>query len=167
MTNLENRISALEVEVQQLRDLEAIRTILARYGPLADTASNAERRGKTGELFAEDGVYDLGEHWQATGPTAIGELLNNPNHIDLLSNGSAHVMGMPYITLNGDKATALSYSRVYRHEKGEFKVWRVSANYWQCTRIGEEWKVTHRTNRLLDGSDDARELLKKVDDETG
>lgn len=155
----------LEAQVQKLQDSEDIRQLLAQYGPLADTANSAQRREKAGALFADNGVYDLGENWQATGPYDIGELLNNPAHLELVANGSAHVMGLPYITLNGDSATALSYSRVYRHRNGEFTIWRVSANFWRCVRNNGEWKVVHRSNRLLDGNEEARELLRNVDSE--
>ena len=160
MTMLEDRITALEAEVRQLRDCESIRQLIARYGPLADTAEDATGRSRVGSLFAQEGIYDLGEDWQATGPTAIGELLNNPDHLNIVANGSAHVMGLPCIRLQGDKATAISYSRVYRHEAGTFTVWRVSANHWECARIDGQWKVMRRTNRLLDGNEAARDILR-------
>lgn len=162
MSNLETRLAALEKEVENLRACEAIRNLLASYGPLADTADTAAGRHRMAELFSTDGVYDLGEDWSAQGREAIGELLNNPDHLQLVANGSAHVMGMPHITLDGDKATALSYSRVYRHENGEFSVWRVSANLWQCQRIAGQWQVTRRVNRLLDGNDSAKALLRAL-----
>ena len=163
MATTEDRIALLETELNKLKDCEAIRQLLARYGPLADSADTDARRRAAGELFAEDGVYDLAEDWQGSGPKAIGELLNNPDHLDLIGHGSAHVMGLPYIVLDGDQASALSYSRVYRHRNGVFNVWRVSINYWQCVRVGGQWKVQRRSNRLLDGSADARALLEKVD----
>lgn len=162
MTDHEARLAQLEAQVQKLQDCEAIRQLLARYGPLADSADNAERRGTMGEMFTDDGVYDLGEDWSATGPEHIGELLNNPQHLDLVANGSAHVMGMPYITLDGDSASAVSYSRVYRHENGQFTVWRVAANWWHCVRRDGKWQVLRRVNRLLDGSEAARVILRKV-----
>lgn len=162
MNDIESRLAALETEVQHLRDCEAIRQLLASYGPLADTADTAEGRGAMGALFSDDGVYDLGDEWQARGPEAIGELLNNPDHLALVANGSAHVMGLPYLTVTGDTATALSYSRVYRHENGEFTVWRVSANRWECARIEGRWRVTRRVNRLLDGNAQAKALLQNL-----
>ncbi|MFT4520423.1 MAG: hypothetical protein ACI9JM_002826 [Halioglobus sp.] len=163
MSDHEDRLSQLEAAVSRLKDCEAIRQLLARYGPLADSADTPHRRTKAGSLFSQHGVYDLGKDWSAVGPEAIGELLNNPAHLELVANGSAHVMGLPYIVLDGDTATALSYSRVYRHENGEFKIWRVSANEWHCARIKNVWKVERRINRLLDGSEAAREILKRVD----
>jgi len=163
MTTDQSRLIALEAEVQKLKDCEAIRQLLARYGPLADSADTQERRAKMGDLFTDNGVYDLGENWQATGPQEVGELLNNSDHIQLVANGSAHVMGLPYIVLDGDSATALSYSRVYRHQDGEFTLWRLSANFWECSRTEGRWKVNRRTNRMLDGQEAAREILRKVD----
>lgn len=164
-TDTQTRLALLEAELQKLQDCEAIRQLLASYGPLADTADNAERRRNMGALFADDGVYDLGEGWSANGPQDIGELLNNPDHLGLVANGSAHVMGMPFIELDGDSATAISYSRVYRHENGRFNIWRVSANRWQCVRVDGKWKVVERKNRLLNGSEAAREILRGVSTE--
>ncbi len=161
MTSLEERIAALETEVGILKDREAIQQLVANYGPLADTANDADGRALMGTLFAEHGVYDLGAGWEATGPTAIGELLNNSEHIGMVNNGCAHVMGLPYITVDGDRGTALSYSRVYRHNDGEFHLWRVSANLWECERINGQWKVARRTNRLINGDPAARELLRR------
>lgn len=162
MNEYEDRLSMLEAQVQKLQDCEDIRQLLASYGPLADSADNAERRGRVGALFASEGVYDLGEDWRATGPEQIGELLNNPEHLDLVANGSAHVMGMPHIVLAGDTASAVSYSRVYRHLNGEFTVWRVAANWWQCARVDGKWKVMLRVNRLLNGAEAAREILRNT-----
>lgn len=160
MEDTKNRLNALEAQVKHLQDCESIRQLLASYGPLADTADTAEGRKQMGALFSANGVYDLGDEWQATGPDAIGELLNNPDHLALVANGSAHVMGLPFIKVEGDTATALSYSRVYRHEHGEFTVWRVSANRWECARVDGHWQVTRRVNRLLDGNEQAKALLR-------
>jgi hypothetical protein len=43
-----------------------------------------------------------------------------------------------------------------------FRIHRVGANRWELKRTKDGWKVTRRTLRPLDGSDGARELLRKA-----
>jgi hypothetical protein len=40
---------------------------------------------------------------------------------------------------------------------------RVSANRWELERVGGTWRVVRRTNRLLDGTPEARALLTPPD----
>ena len=74
---------------------------------------------------------------------------------------------MPNVTVDGDRACAVNYSRVYKHENGVFNVWRVSVNVWELARTSEGWKIQWRTNRLLNGSDDARAILRTIDHAEG
>jgi hypothetical protein len=43
-----------------------------------------------------------------------------------------------------------------------FRIHRVGANRWELRRGEDGWKVTRRTLRPLDGSDDARALLREA-----
>jgi hypothetical protein len=43
-----------------------------------------------------------------------------------------------------------------------FRIHRVGANRWELRRGKAGWKVTRRTLRPLDGSDDARALLRQA-----
>lgn len=160
--SIEERLTALENDVKCLKDYSEITKIIATYGPLADTAEGEEGRQKVGDLFTEDGVYDLGKDWVGKGHAGVGALLADQNHLDLMANGSAHIMSLPVIGVEGDRASAVSYSRVYRHNGGQFVIWRVSANHWEFVRENGTWKVAVRTNRLLDGSADSKALLRRV-----
>lgn len=164
MTDIEQRLIALEDETIKLRSQMAVYQVLARYGPLADSADDDVRRQKVGALFSDDGVYDLGADWKGIGPAGVAEMLAGDIHRDLVCHGSAHVMGLPYVIVDGDRATALSYSRVYGHRDGVFTVRRVAANHWQLAREDGSWKVTHRINRLLDGNDEAKAILRQADE---
>jgi len=42
-----------------------------------------------------------------------------------------------------------------------FRIHRVGANRWELKRDKNGWKVTRRTLRPLDGTDDARALLRQ------
>lgn len=163
MSETEARLNRLEAQLLALQDHVAICQIIARYGPLADSADTYERGLKVGALWAEDGVYELAEGWAGQGPQGIAGLLDNDVHRALVHDGAAHIPSAPHVTLDGDRATAINYSRVYKHEDRTFVVWRVSVNHWTLARTDDGWKVTRRINRLLDGSDDAQAVLRTID----
>lgn len=163
MSETEARLARLEAQLQALQDRVAVCQIIALYGPQADTADTYERGLKVGALWAEDGVYELAAGWAGQGPEGIAGLLDNDVHRALVRDGAAHIPSAPYVTLDGDRATAVNYSRVYKHVDGAFVIWRVSVNHWTFTRTKDGWKVMRRTNRLLDGSDEARAVLRSID----
>jgi uncharacterized protein (TIGR02246 family) len=145
----------LAERLRALEDREAIRDLIARYGPLADSGQ-AEA---VAALFAEDGIYAVGGMGEAQGRGAIAALISGPVHQSLMADGCAHVLTNPAITLEGDRATVRSHSIVFRHEDGEWAPVRVAANRWELARASEGWQVTRRDNALLDGSAAARLLL--------
>ena len=138
-----------------LEDREAIRNLLAHYGPLAD-AGNAEA---VAALWSEDGIYAVGGMGEARGRPAIAALISGPVHQSLLADGCAHVLTSPAIDLDGDNAVARCHSVVFRHEEGEWTPVRVAANRWELRRGADGWQVVRRDNALLDGSAAARALL--------
>lgn len=146
---------ALEARLQALEDREAIRDLIAGYGPLADTGAAELVAG----LWAEDGSYAVAGMDEAKGRDAIAGLIAGPVHQALLAQGCAHLLGPVAITLDGDRATARGHSVVFRHGPGGFVVHRVAANRWELERGVEGWRVRHRANALLDGNAMARTLL--------
>ena len=164
MTDLEARVAALEAQVRQLSDELAIRRIISRYGPLVDSTTDAERLRKVADFFGESGIYDLGEEAKFNG-SAFAETLAHPPHQDYIAAGSTHVMSMPYVLVDGDRATALGYSHLFQNSHdGDFKVLRGSANYWEFERRDDGWRLVRRTNRLMDGTEEPRRLLHHVDE---
>ena len=165
MSDLEDRIAALEAEVGKLRDQLAIQRIISRYGPLVDSATTEERLRKVAEYFGEEGVYDIADNAQYSGREFAEKSLKGPNHQGYLKDGSTHLMAMPYVVVAGDRATALGYSHVMtnRHD-GEFKVARGSVNYWEFVREDGEWRILRRTNRLVDGTETPRKIMRRVDE---
>lgn len=163
MSDTEIRLARLEARLQALQDHVAVCQVIARYGPQADTADTYDRGLKVGALWAADGVYELAEGWAGQGPDGIAGLLDNDVHRALVRDGAAHIPSAPHVTLRGDQATAINYSRVYKHVDGAFVVWRVSVNHWTLTRTDGGWKVQRRVNRLLNGSDEARAVLRAID----
>ncbi|MFM2301501.1 MAG: hypothetical protein RLZZ84_1237 [Pseudomonadota bacterium] len=138
-----------------LEDREAIRDLIARYGPLAD-ASDAQAVAR---LWTADGIYAVGGMGEARGHAAIAALIAGPVHQALLADGCAHVLGAPAIELAGDRALACCHSVVLRHADGTWVPMRVSANRWELERGADGWRVARRDNALLDGSAAARALL--------
>lgn len=145
----------LAARLAALEDREAIRDLIARYGPLADAGDCAGAAA----LWAEDGVYEVGGFGAFQGRAAIAALLEGESHQSLIAGGSAHVLSAPVITIDGDAATAWTYSVVLRHEDGAWQAHRVAANEWRLARTAEGWRVARRINRLLDGAAGARALV--------
>ena len=155
MTSLEDRISALEARTRLLEDQLAITQLLAAYGPAVDSLSG----DAAAALWVEDGTYEAGAY-AFEGREALAGLVDLENHRAWVEKGCAHALGLPSIAIDGDTAVARGYSRVYLHEAGQWRVIRASANRWELRRTSEGWKVVHRVNRLLDGDEAARELLR-------
>jgi len=145
-----------EARLQALEDREAIRDLIARYGPLADSGDAAG----VAALWTEDGSYAVGGMTEAKGRAAIAALIEGQMHQSLMAGGCAHVLGPVAIDLDGDTATARGHSVVFRADgEGGWTPFRVSANRWSLARTPEGWRVTRRENALLDGSEAARALL--------
>jgi len=138
-----------------LEDREAIRDLIVRYGPLADSGDAAA----VAALWAADGTYAVDGFPEAKGHAAIAALITRPVHQELLGQGCAHVLSSPVIQLCVDTAQAHCYSIVLRHQGDAWEPWRVAANRWQLQRMPAGWRVVRRDNALLDGRKAARVLL--------
>lgn len=138
-----------------LEDREAIRNLIASYGPLADSG-DAEA---VAALWTEEGSYAVGGMAEAKGRAAIAALINGDTHRTLIADGCAHLLGPVAIDLADDRAVARGHSVVLRNGTSGFEVWRVSANRWELVRTTDGWRVERRVNAPLDGSEAARALL--------
>lgn len=141
--------------LQRLEDIEAIRNLLASYGPLADSG-DAEGVAK---LWSEDGEYAVGGFGTARGHIEIAALIESETHRGLMKTGCAHVLSPHRIDISGDQAEAVGYSIVLRKAGDSFEPWRVSANRWLLAREGALWRVKKRKNAPLDGSAGAIAIL--------
>ena len=147
--------SDLAARVRALEDREAIRDLIAAYGPAADRGDSAGAAA----LWQEEGRYDVGGYGISQGRAAIAALMEGDTHQGLIAGGVAHVLSPPRITLDGDRATAVGYSCVFRRTGDAFEAYRIAANRWTLSRGAEGWRVDERINRLLDGDAAARALL--------
>ena len=118
-------LEELAARLQRVEDELAIRRVILSYGPAAD-AGLAERAGG---LWAGDGAYDWDRDRAALeGPAAVARMLEGDAHQSLIANGVAHFAGPPLVEVDGDHATALSYSFVLRRDDDQrVYVWRLGA----------------------------------------
>jgi uncharacterized protein (TIGR02246 family) len=147
---IRERLRALEDEQEIIR-------LISSYGPAADSGQSE----RVAAIFTESGVYDTDAAvWR--GREEIGGMVASTGHQQIIGEGAAHVLGVPHIKLDGDRAVATCYSQVFRHVGGNFEAWREAINRWELVRTPQGWRAAYRTNRLVNGSDAARELLARA-----
>ena len=151
---LEARLAILEEQVRRLEDQVAIHRLINSWGPAVDTGQ-AEAAAA---LFSEDAVLQSDMSY-LTGPAAIEDMVRSDGQQALIDQGSAHIPAFPVVDIDGDAARAIGYSRVYLHTDDGYEVWRVSANYWEFIRTDDGWRVSRRTNHVIDGGPQAQQLL--------
>lgn len=135
-----------KARLQRIEDVEAIRNLIASYGPLADSGDAAG----VAALWADNGCYDVGGYGVAKGRAAIAALISGPAHQELLAAGCAHILSPHHIDLDGDTAMARGYSTVYRLSGNGPQAWRVSTNIWHLVRQNDGgWLVSSRINRPI------------------
>lgn len=159
----------LEDRLRTVEDTLAIYHLIASHPPAADTGTDRYYR----DAFAPDGEIDLGGGKGATGNEAIAAIVKTPEHRAAIAGGLCHFAGLPRVELDGDTAVATSYLQIIvpdlqgtpRELSGHgtsagFRIHRVGANRWELKRGKDGWKVMRRTLRPLDGTEDARALLR-------
>jgi uncharacterized protein (TIGR02246 family) len=152
MADLEATVAVLAARVQRLEDELAIHRLIVRYG-LAVDVGDAEGAAAT---FAEDGVYDV-DVGRMEGRGAVAAMVRGARHQEMVGS-CAHQIGPAVVRVDGDRADATGYSRVYLATRAGTHVYRVSFNRWELARRAGEWVVVRRTTRIL-GHPEARALL--------
>ena len=154
MANVEQELLRMSETLRVLEDEREIIRLISSYGPAVDSGQSEVAAA----IWTEAGVYDTdGAVW--SGRAQIAAMIEGAGHQKLIAEGAAHVVGVPHIAVSGHRAVATCYSRVFRHVDGGFEVWRVAVNRWELVRTPEGWRTAYRTNRLINGSDEARALL--------
>lgn len=152
--SLAARLHSLEARVRQLEDQGEVLRLVCSWGPAVDTGSAAE----AGDLWDDTGVLES-DLSRLEGPEDVVAMVQSDGQQSLIRQGCAHVQSAPIVVVDGDEAVVTTYSQVYLHSDDGHRVWRVSANRWECRRGPEGWKLTRRVNRVIDGSPGPRELL--------
>lgn len=159
MSELADVVQTLAARVAELEDRLAIARLMASYGPAADSGSAQA----VADIWTEDGRYDAGVV-AFENASEIATMVSTDPHQRFIAVGAAHIVSPPLIEIRGDRATATCYQQVvFRDEASDgYRTWRVSANRWEWLRTPDGWRVTARWNRPLDGSEDARALLRSA-----
>jgi hypothetical protein len=154
----DQRIDRLEQRISQLEDQIAIYQLLATYGPSADSGSDDVVR----DLYTVDGTYDSGLEAFA-GADAVGDMIASlPLHRQVMAEGSSHVVTMPVVRIEGDRAYAVCHGQLQRFDKeaDQFRIWRSSGVQLEFLRTPQGWRFARRSNRLLDGSPESHAHLR-------
>lgn len=164
-------LDSLEDRLRAVEDKLAIYHLIASHPPAADTGMDRYYR----DAFAADGEVDLGGGKGAKGNEAIAAIVKTPEHQAAIAGGLCHFAGLPRVEVDGDNAVATSYLQIITPDRQAaprelsghgastgFRIHRVGANRWELKRGKNGWKVTRRTLRPLDGSDEARALLRRA-----
>jgi hypothetical protein len=147
-------VQALEKRLRRCEDQLALYQLIMSYGPAVDSGSSEV----ASHLWTEHGRYDA-QVGSWSGRRAIASMIEGPAHQGLIHDGAAHVAAMPVLSIEGDNAVATCYFHLYVRDGDGFRPWRVTATRWEFVRQPDGWRITARVNRLLDGGQEARELL--------
>lgn len=156
--SVEERLEALEKRLRAAEDQLEIIRLLNTYGPLVDSGESQA----AAHLWVEGGVYDMGGVRRAKAYDDIASVYDSQGHKDLINTGASHLTATPRITLHGDTAEAVAYSFVVLREGERWFIWRATANHWALKRTPEGWRIVERYNRVLNGSKDSHETLRRV-----
>jgi uncharacterized protein (TIGR02246 family) len=152
-------LADLAARLRRLEDDRDIRQLIASYGPAVD-AGDPEA---TARLWATDGIYDV-DGWRMEGRADVHAMISSQAHQKLVAKGCCHFLGPCVVTGTGDEAVAVCESLVLVRdgsEKGAYRVWRATAHHFALRRIDDQWQISIRTSRVLDGNPDAHALLMK------
>src|SRR5574341_459342 len=143
MEALEERIGELTRRVQALEDELAIHRVIIRYG-LAVDVGDADGAAA---VFSEDTVYDV-DVGVMRGRQGVRDMVRSERHQRMVGH-CAHQIGPAVVEVQGDRAVATGYSRVYLHTDAGIHLYRVSCNRWELRRHPDGWQIAHRTTRVL------------------
>jgi len=146
-------VAALERRVAALEDELAIQRVIVTYGFAVDTGD----ADATAALFTPDGVYDVDGTLVMHGRDGVAAMVRGERHQALLPS-CAHTIGPAVVALDGDRAVATAYSRIYLRRADDLALWRLSFNRFELERRDGRWLIARRTTRLL-GHDEAQAIF--------
>jgi uncharacterized protein (TIGR02246 family) len=157
LEELSAAVAQLAARVRVLEDQLEITQLVAQYGPAVDSGAGAAAAA----LWTEDGVFDAVPQRHMRGREQIADMVEAPGHQGMLNRGCGHVLTVPHIVVDGDRATGRSYALNVRWDPEADRFWiaRLSANTWRWVRTPEGWRIEERINAGLDGTPGHREML--------
>ena len=154
MEDLRRAVDDLARRVRALEDELAVHRLIVRYGLAVDTG-DAEGAAA---LFTEDTVYDVDGPLRMEGREGVRAMVRGARHQAMLPH-CAHQIGPAVVAVDGDRAVATGYSRVYVRREAGIEIYRVSFNRWELVRRAGPWHIARRTTRLL-GHAEAQALFR-------
>ena len=152
-------MASVEERLQRIEDQLAIYQLVCGYGYAVD-GCNAEALG---EIYAEDGVYAVGDTGSFNGRAGVQAITTMPGHLTLVGGGAAHMSTLPYVVIDGDRAVATCHTMVPQHGENGFFIGRLSASRIELERKPEGgWHIKHRQNYMLQGDGQGPALLARL-----
>jgi uncharacterized protein (TIGR02246 family) len=152
----------MEARLRRIEDQLAIYQVVAAH-PCAVDGRNNELLG---ELYADDGVYAIGEAGEAgrfEGRAAVQAMASSPMIGEMIAAGMGHIGTLPYVMIDGDRAVATGHATVVMSTADGFRVARLSAARYELERNADgDWRITLRRLHLLDGNPTAPALLGRL-----
>jgi uncharacterized protein (TIGR02246 family) len=155
MDDLRQTVAALAQRVQALEDELAVHRVIVRYGFAVDSGE-ADR---TAALYTEDTIFDVDGTNIMRGRKGVRDMVNGPSHQSLLPN-CAHTIGPAVVEVDGDRATATGYTRIYLRTGDNINLFRIGCNRWELVKKDGAWQIAHRTSRML-GEAEAQDVLRR------
>ena len=103
----------IEQRLLAVEDHIAICQLVGAYGYAID----GRNKDVLGRIYAEDGVYAVGDTGTFAGREAIQAIADMPGHIALVEAGCAHISTNPQIVIDGDRASATCHTMVGAAER--------------------------------------------------
>ncbi|MBY4212603.1 nuclear transport factor 2 family protein [Rhodococcus fascians] len=135
---------------EQLADRQSVADLCSRYALALD---RNDWQALT-EIFDTDGVMDFAHVGEVSGPAAIAEICSQA----LTSlDGSQHLVGTILVTVDGDRASSISYFHAQHVKAGE--IYTVGGQYVdRARRTSGGWKLAHRVQTVTWTSGDEKVL---------
>ena len=127
--------TALELRLQVLEDIEAIRELKARYCLYCDDSYDSEG---IASLFVDDAVWDGGVLGRCDGRDEIRSFFKSASRV--ISFAIHHVCN-PLIEVEGDRATGQWYLfQPCTYTDGERAIWMLARYHDEYVREASAWK---------------------------
>ena len=155
-----NELAAITKRLQAIEDQIAIYQLVCGYGYAVD-GCNTE---VVASLYAEDGVYSISDQgYDFVGRDHIASITKSSGHLSLVGGGCAHMSSLPYVVIDGDRATATCHTMVVTRAEKDFHVLRVSASRLELSRKPEGgWQINTRKNFVQNGSPEGPAQLARL-----
>jgi ketosteroid isomerase-like protein len=152
---------SIEARLRAVEDHIAVTQLVSAYGYAID----GRNKEVIGDLYAEDGVYTVGDAGTFEGRAAIRSIADMEEHVEIVEAGCAHISTAPHVVIDGDRAAATCHTLVARNGDAGFFIWRLSASRIECARKPDGgWEIARRENQLLADNPRAPMLLARLMD---